>query len=91
MKNAIKLLIKDVAFLSVFSKIGNREEEMKMTKPLKSHSYHAKSDAQLLYIIKDAGEAARAMRDVSYEAECKYLDQVNDASTIMNFRRGGGK
>ena len=60
-----------------------------MTKPLNGHSYHSKTDAELLYIIKDAGEAARAMRDVSYAAECKYLDQVNDASTIMNYRRSG--
>ena len=25
------------------------------------------------------------------KAEAKYLDQVNDASTVLNFRRRGGK
>ncbi len=55
--------------------------------PLHGHLYHAKSDAQLRYIIKDAGEAAICMRGVSVEAECKYLDQVNDACTVINWRR----
>jgi hypothetical protein len=50
-------------------------------------NYRAKTDAELLYIIKDAGEAAQAMRGVSDVAECKYLDQVNDASTVMRERR----
>ena len=58
-----------------------------MTKPIPHHDYHAKSDAQLLYIIKDAGEAARAMRGMDYAAECKYLDQVNDACTVLRYRR----
>jgi hypothetical protein len=55
-------------------------------KPLKGHAYHALSLAQLRYIIKDAGEAALAMRDHSPAAEEKYLDQVNDASTIIFYR-----
>lgn len=55
--------------------------------PLKGHPYHAKSDAELLYIIKDAGEAAKAMRGHDERAEAKYLDQVNDACTVMNYRR----
>jgi|GEM_PF-4265027 len=54
---------------------------------LKNHPYHALSDAVLAYIIKDAGSAARAMRGVSYAAECKYLDQVNDACSILSARR----
>jgi hypothetical protein len=41
---------------------------------------------ELRYIVKDAGEAAVAMRGVNLEAECKYLDQVNDACTEINRR-----
>ena len=50
-------------------------------------AYRRKSDFELLYIIKDASEAARAMRGFDPVAECKYLDQVNDASTILYARR----
>ena len=52
-------------------------------------NYRKKTDAELLYIIKDAGEAAQAMRGVSERSEMKYLDQVNDASTVMHERRTG--
>jgi len=54
--------------------------------PLRGHPYHDKTEAELRYIIKDAGEAARAMRGHAPEAECKYLDQVNDACTILAYR-----
>lgn len=47
--------------------------------------YRQKSDAELRYIIQDAGEAARAQRGMSSEA--KYLDQVNDATTVLYERR----
>jgi hypothetical protein len=60
---------------------------MKHTRPLAGHPYHAKSDAELAYIVKDAGEAALAMRDHSPQAETKYLDQVNDACTVLHYRR----
>ncbi len=50
-------------------------------------SYRSKSDAELRYIIKDAGEAALAMRGVNTVAEAKYLDQVNDACTVLNERK----
>jgi hypothetical protein len=56
-------------------------------KPLLGHAYHDKSSAQLLYIVKDAGEAAQAMRGMDTAAECKYLDQVNDACTVLRYRR----
>ena len=56
--------------------------------PLENHPYHNKTDAELRYIAKDAGEAARAMKNHSPQAE-KYLDQVNDASTVLNFRKNG--
>lgn len=48
--------------------------------------YKTKTDAELRYIVRDAGEAARAMRDVDQAAEAKYLDQVNDACSEL-YRR----
>lgn len=59
--------------------------------PLKDHPYHTKSDSELHFIIKDAGEAAKAMKDHSPKSEAKYLDQVNDASTVLHYRKNGGK
>ena len=53
--------------------------------------YQNKTDAELAYIIKDAGEAAYAMRGMDEKAECKYLDQVNDAVTEIYRRKNGGK
>ena len=53
--------------------------------PLAGHPYHLKSDAELKYIVKDAGEAARVQKGMSSEA--KYLDQVNDASTVLYHRK----
>lgn len=50
-------------------------------------AYKLKSDSELLYIIRDAGEAALAMRGHNSQAEAKYLDQMNDACTIMYSRR----
>lgn len=56
-------------------------------KVLPGHAYHAKSDAELLYIARDAKDAAQAMRGHDATAEAKYLDQVNDAVTILHYRR----
>lgn len=53
--------------------------------PLPGHPYHQKTDAELKYIIKDAGEAARANK--GGKSEGKYLDQMNDASTIQYYRK----
>ena len=50
-----------------------------------------KSQSELAYIIRDAGEAAVAMRGHDYTAECKYLDQVNDAANELAARRRGDK
>jgi hypothetical protein len=55
--------------------------------PLHGHRYHALSDATLRYIATDAGNAAHAMRHHDPAAECKYLDQVNDAATVLAHRR----
>ena len=54
---------------------------------LKGHPYQKKTDAELKYIQKDAHEAAKAMQGHDSKAEAKYLDQVNDASTILYQRR----
>ena len=58
--------------------------------PLKGHPYHKKTDAELRYIIKDAGEAARHMQGHNRQAEDKYADQVNDAQTVLYYRKNGG-
>ena len=59
--------------------------------PIAGHPYHKKSSHALRYIIKDAGEAAKAMQGHDKRAEAKYLDQVNDASTVLYYRSRGGK
>ena len=59
--------------------------------PIAEHPFHKLDNMKLRYIQKDAGEAAKAMRGHDKRAEAKYLDQVNDASTILNYRRRGGK
>ena len=55
--------------------------------PISNHAYHAKTDAELRYIIHDAGLAAIAMRGMDRVAEDKYYDQVNDAQTVLYHRR----
>ena len=79
----------EVANHLVAAKRGIQESRLAM--PLKGHAYHTKSDDELHFIIKDAGEAAVAMRGHAPQAESKYLDQVNDASTVLNYRKRGGK
>lgn len=58
--------------------------------PLEGHPYHKKSDAELKYIQKDAGQSARDFKGYDPKAEAKYLDQVNDATTILYHRKQGG-
>jgi hypothetical protein len=52
-----------------------------------SSRYARKTHEELLFIIKDAGEAAAAMRGHDPHAEAKYLDQVNDACTELASRK----
>lgn len=59
---------------------------MKHPKVLPGHPYWNKSVDELRYIIADAGEAAVNMRGFDPVAECKYLDQINDASTILKYK-----
>ena len=54
---------------------------------LPGHPYHQKSDAELHYIRRDAYQAAQAMKGHNSEAESKYLDQLNDAETVLGYRR----
>ncbi len=63
----------------------------RMVRPLKGHRFHELSSDSLRCIIKDASEAAAAMRGHDEKAEGKYADQVNDAATILAFRDKGGK
>jgi hypothetical protein len=56
-------------------------------KPLTGHRFHSLNEAELRYVIKDAGEAAQAMRDHDSRAANKYADQVNDACTVLAYRR----
>jgi hypothetical protein len=58
---------------------------------LEGHPYHSKPDHALNYIIKDAGSAAKAMQSIdNKEKESKYLDQQNDASTVLQVRKQHG-
>lgn len=50
------------------------------------NDYSSKSFDELVFIAKDAKEAADAIRGHDKVAECKYLDQVNDACTEMHKR-----
>lgn len=59
--------------------------------PIVDHRFHSLSDAELRYVAKDASEAAVNMRGVSEQAECKYLDQVNNVATVLHYRSKGGK
>jgi len=72
-------------------KIKEDLDEAKLAMPLKGHHYHEKPDSHLHYIVKDASEAAMAMRGHNPHAESKYLDQMNDAATILHYRSKGGK
>ena len=58
----------------------------RLYKPLPGHDYHLKSDDELRYIIKDAGEASVAMKDVDTVAEIKYMDQALDALSFLKYR-----
>ena len=50
------------------------------------NNFSQKTTAELHYIIKDASEAAKNMKGFDTAAECKYLDQVNDACTELGRR-----
>jgi len=61
---------------------------MRRARPLKGHRFHTLTDDMLRFIIQDATEAARNMFGFDDRAEAKYLDQISDARTVLNFRKG---
>ena len=58
--------------------------------PLEGHEYHKKTDAELVYIAKDAHKAAEAMKGHNTTAENKYRDQANDSATVRHYRKTHG-
>ncbi len=72
---------------TTFSKIRGGAGKM----PLAGHDYHQKTNAELNFIAADAHAAAKAMQGWNPEAEGKYLDQVNNASTVLGYRQRGGQ
>jgi hypothetical protein len=57
-------------------------------KPLEGHPYHGKSDDELRYLLKDAGEAAKLHDEMHGTSKPnKYADQVNDAATVLHYRK----
>lgn len=79
--------------LNSLEKVGSRQtltESKSKRHPLDGHKYHEKTDAELKYIIKDAGEAADAMKDHDSNAHQKYLDQILDAETVLGWRKTHG-
>ena len=59
--------------------------------PIPDHPYHTKTNDELNFIAKDASAAAKNMQGMgNAQAEGKYLDQVNDASTVLGYRQRGG-
>ena len=76
---------------AMIQKVSEAPVDKRHRPPLQGHPYHKKTDAQLRYIVKDAGEAAKAMRGhATPDAEHKYLDQFNDAVTVLYYRKRGG-
>lgn len=57
---------------------------------LKDHPYHEKSNDELKYIISDARDAANNVAGFNYDVESKYLDKINDAVTILRYRKTHG-
>jgi hypothetical protein len=53
---------------------------------LTNQTYFNKTDTELRYILKDASEAAAAVRSFDTHAEAKYLEQICDASTVLASR-----
>ena len=58
--------------------------------PLEDHPFHKKTDAELVYIAKDAHAAAEKMKSHNTTAENKYRDQASDSATVRYFRQKNG-
>lgn len=55
-------------------------------KTIADHRFHTLTVSELLFVARDAHEAAKNFQGWNVEAECKYLDQVNDACSVMAYR-----
>lgn len=61
---------------------------MRIAKPsIENARFWNLTDAELNYIIKDAGEACQLASGFDSAAERKYADQVNDACTVLHYRK----
>ena len=78
-------------YYSKLDKANLEEGRTPKDKTLQGHPYHHKSDAELHYIIKDAGEAEKAIGSHDKKAMWKYGDQQSDAASVLAYRRRGGK
>jgi hypothetical protein len=61
-----------------------------MRPTLTNSSFWSKTNVELHYILKDAQEAADAVRSHDPRAEDKYLEQICDAATVLHARKQGG-
>ena len=52
--------------------------------------FSTQTDAELVYIAKDAHKAAEAMKGHNTQAENKYRDQANDSATVRYYRQKNG-
>lgn len=56
-----------------------------------TNDYRNKTEAELLFLQRDAKEASECAQAMgNAQAACKYLDQVNDASTELRRRKVAG-
>lgn len=53
---------------------------------LENDRFHTLTVSELLFTARDAHEAAKNFQGWNATAECKYLDQVNDACSVMAYR-----
>ena len=90
-------MLKSKGFKNVRIQTMNKEEVEQLEEgrpsqrhPLEGHDYHKKTDAELVYIAKDAHKAAEAMKSHNTDAENKYRDQANDSATVRHFRKTSG-
>jgi hypothetical protein len=60
---------------------------MRTKRPIPSHPYHELPSESLRDIATDAKLAAKATQDYDAVASCKYLDQMNDAVTVLAYRK----
>lgn len=58
----------------------------KPARPIADHPFHGRTISELLFIARDASAAAKSFQGWNDVAECKYLDQVNDACTVLYYR-----